>query len=831
MSSSGRGSSTKTKGESEPKDDFKALNTMEDDLRREDQLLDVQKQLMAMGAMSALKKGGDQQEILNSYVQQLFAINSAKQTAIADKHHATRLLDKVTSWDERVQEKRVGDSYVLNKVGRNYIPERNQFTKEELTYGAVKSVAEKLNYSKDPGAFGQYPLRDAEDKIITRKGPDGNEYPVMATMKDPLHPIYENDAFDKELTTERGTIMQAELAKFGGGTNMDKNAIVPLGNSFMIPTTKWENSTNTAGLYKTFATFTEGMSIDAQKNLWDQFWKTVETDNEITYTGPMQMDKKGNISYNETVQTQRTQILDTKYMKTLVEKEKTLGERMGNAPTTADKQAWQDVQNQKEKHIYDAFIKYSVARVGNKLNPAIQVKSGQTTTYGGTYGGTGGGGKKDPTLLHSIWGAWQTDQFLKLGLSMGEAVEMSYLDKDGKTKIIVNKPLSPVIAQDDGFQKDYQGMIRGLFQGKGFSIYPDGIKDKQGNVLAGPGWKVSQAESEEVNSIAWKDFQKNFPDAIKLFRDPERKDWAQRLWSNYRSDRYDEFLYNKATPEWKERMIPGSTTKVKDFTTVAREGRKESGLFAEMGNGPMLSVYTTPQANPSPTYRQAVGHDMFSASGSITQRVFPYTDFPKQTQEGSSLYGKALDPGTEIQVGNTWMTIRDLNNSNEASADFKRPVVHEFLRMYPYYAGKDGKLAPMADAYVLMTEEQLKNIPVTIDGDEKKFSDLSAIQKGKLGMQRFTLGGKAGEGDEVGQHKKITEGISLGGLRSVTNGQLWKVPTKINLRGYFQQDINYIVDKSQGDDNLFEERAWIDLMNVAYDKISKQDDMNDYVTE
>ena len=802
----GGGGGGKSGSSSTEKDNFNALRNMEGDIRHQDQMLDYQRQGLAMAAMSEIKGGKPPQDVLSNYYKGIFLVNSMKDEVLSNQHQAMRKTAQVAEYTKSVATEKAGDSLDLVPVGPIMVAKKNPFTGEDLKLGDFQQVAEKLNYSPDPGVFGTYPIYDETGAKLGQ-----------APWKDGPSPIYKNDAFDTELGAKVNDAKTQMFQRFGGSEQINDKAIQQVGNAFLTRSDKWESDNNFIALTSLSRTYYDEMSLDAKKNIWDQFYRDVRNDNNITVTHTV-VDGNG----KGDLKTEYTKILDNTILEPLIKREQELY-GLAQKGDKAAQSALKIIQDQKIKTIYDSFGRYVAARITNRIDPAFAVKIGSSYQYDPL---TGTGNNADPSKLHSWWNAMRTNDLFKLGLTMGVKEDTGLVDEKGIP--IRFNTVRPIINGGQEFTAKYEPALTALFTKSGFKNST---------------WEFSQEDANKINGDAWKVFETKFPGVASEFNDPEKGDVMKQIWTNFRKDYFDKYLYenpkfdvkdpqgvdfNALRIKHKEEMVPGSTTKKVSFWPKAWDMSKKwaTGKMFEWTNNIHINKNGV---QIDPQFEVGTSDNLWSMGTGGFNSLYPWAPFPQREAEEASLFGQPLANGQRIKIGTEWMSIEQLNadptkdpDNAPVAGDPLRPVVKEFLRFYPYLPGSDGKLKPMADVMMVVTEKQLSQMKITVDGKERTFAKLDPEEQAALGIEKYDP-----EVNGKNLHTNIKKGLDNAGY---SKGKYYVVPTTIDMEGWFNYDINFGVPKDRATDNIYPESRYVEQRAAWAKEYNMKKNLSKYVT-
>jgi len=784
---------------SEGKDDFKALQTMEVDLRNAETMLDYQKSMMGMAAANAIKGGTDPSTALNQYFSYLLQNKQSQSLLAVSKNRATRQSEKLEDWEKDVSTRKAGNNLVLRQVGPEgnpvMIPVIDPFTNEMLTFNKFRNVAESLNFSENPGVYGKYPVVNPETGKVLR---DRNNNPVFNnwTIEPPVVP--HSDQTQTYLKSKVDDAKSEVVKLFGGGTDLTPEHRISIGKALLVRNTEWQKDSNAKALYGMAANFIQGMDEPTRNAFWNEFYQAAGRGEVIRIDSSMYEEpKKGKKN--------SVPVFDYAFVNKLHEDQL-------QAKKDKDEEKFLKLENDEMNYINNAFNHYVTVRLYNEVEPVVNISGGEKPTYTNI----GGSASDQADSNESLWHAVQTNNAYRYGLGSTERQELITVDKKGNvTSLSSNDPQRPVLNNDPLFQKSYMYALKGLISGKGTNVAP---------------WNFDETTSKAVNDYVHAEWLKQFPQGDMFMIsgvDGHGKDADvySAMYQNFKQDMYDKWLFEHMPEEhnamWKEMMIPGSINKPK--------GEKSKGFWKSMGNiahttiksfdyksykdkKPKAKDQSTVSRPEDITYEEAIGHNLNDISKGSFIRTWMVIPMIPANSEKMGNFGIALRPGDTPNIAGRFYKSEDLQAGDGSR---KNPIVVNITGILPAFPDANRRVQNTIEGTMLMSKKMLEN--VMVDDAGTTLADLDEAEMKEYGIIPITNAEKLFNSEKVEYARQNGWGGESGYL----------VPMMLPNQAIWNQDIRFNFKKKDQTDNLgAEHRATV---NAA--KKVNLDDMYNYVTQ
>jgi len=773
MASSNNGvARAKGSSEKEKEDKFDALQTMEQELRNRDLVIDYSKQALSMQAMNEIRSGKAPMEVLNQVYTANLSLLQAKNnnTALANAEK-TKKANSI-KWNDEVVTKRAEGNYVLQNDGDVMRPVNDPLSKQRLTYGNYFSFANALHLGNNPEEFGRYDVSDENGMPVVDKDQNGNLRQRTAPWTMQLPIIYDNSSFQTNLSS---TIK--EYASYTNETgskieNLSKEHIDTLTGMVLTPTTEFSKKTNQPAFTDFVDRIVSRVEADPElrHSAWNQFYQVV--DNRGSIIGMVnKTDDKGNLILGKDkkpiLEKARISIVD-------YEKMRSLREQMAQAQKDGNQDAYAKASQAEHTLIKDSFRHYMTARIVQDLNPAIQITTKNSLTYdkiGKIDNGNGGGGKGP---YASFTGDVRSGRYKDWNLSIGEKVDLNYKDANGR-QVQINEPSSKIIdPQNFSTKSDYEQARRSIFQNQ--------------EINAGT-WKVPQQKVQDLRSDLWKVFTKEFPkDAQSMIglATPDR-DAAVIKYNNFMADKIDEYLFNTANGTTKELLVPSLKGKYGDNQTISKED-VSSGNYRPW---PWKDVSGYQQ--PFPKYSEIVqDRSPNGLKDNVYLRRMPIIPYFGDEQTKTSAFGAELQSMQNVKIGNNWVNVGSL-----MKVDGKKPVITNLSYISPEGYDENRNITNISEGKLMLSKNQAKTIMVTIDDKQKPITDLSDDELAKLQINTTTY--KLTR--ETMKSLKPSSEASMHAQGWNDGETVYQVPFAINSDHFVQYDA-YHMDEETKMDNL-----------------------------
>lgn len=650
------------------------------------------------GTMLAIKRGEDPTAALNRLNEFLLkqyypAINAQD----ANEALATRRKEEATEFSKEVRAKGADKEPLLENRNGYYDLKTDPTTGRVMTMGSYEGFLNQLSWTDNPQYTGLYAERSPDGKPIL----DADGKPVMHgwDYDFPNVPEPKQNVFENELIKNVDVVKGIYDKEFGGGPgNMSK-----IGESYLLPSSEWEKSTNAKQLQMLGDRMFQSLSTPAKEQIARDFWR----DGLAGFTMVAKWTSVDAKTKKVKTETGEKPILDMKRF------EEVINERSA-AQKSGDPDAIKTANEKYERFLGMAQTEYALARIWGKVDPAVSVQFGSKSSVQ-NLGNLEGNSGKDWTWF---------DSFDNPKLAIAENIwsrqgnfVTGITDEKGSPVPVVR---SPIINQDEEFQgKFYKPALQNLFTNKGI-VLKGNVNGKEMTLAT-----ITDQEALGLNNRLIQEFTKANPGA----------DWGDNqtktLYAAWRTEKYNEYIYNKMNMEGKELMINGST--YKDINPTLDESNSWS--VSKMGTGAPI-----PQSDRvNPTWAQAYGK--VAPRSFPMEMTTPIGDIPNNVRDNSNMTGQQLDEDEDIYLGGSYIkpfsgTAQDRVSLANSGGD-KPPVVVEIIRGTPTMPARDKTLHPGAESDIVVDPERLKYMTIYYDGETYTLDD-EKIQA-KFGIRKQNL--------------------------------------------------------------------------------------------